>query len=764
MERMKGLTDIQVKERIEQGNINRVKNKGSNSYGNIIKNNVLTFFNGLNLVLALLVAMVHSYRNMLFVGVVFWNAFIGIVQEIRAKRVLDRMALLLATKATVWRNGKKERIPMEQIVLDDLLLIQSGEQLPVDVSVVSGECEVDESMLTGESDAVHKKEGDKILSGSVVVSGFSECVVIAVGEKSYANQLVKKAKKHQKEKSEIRDALDKIVKILASLVVPLGVLMYMKQSVVMELSQKEAVVRTVASVISMIPDGLVLLSSVVMAVSVVRLSKQKAIVQGLYSVENLARVDVLCLDKTGTITTGEMELSKVIECSDKDWKWALSSYLSAMKDKNATSKALEQGLHLEHHLWEAKEKIAFSSKRKWGAVHFDGKGTFLLGAPEIVLGANYKTYKAQLAKYLEEGMRVLVFAKTEEKVKEEGLPETEAMAFFVLKDKLRANVSETMKYFQEEGVRVLVISGDHPETVSKIAGQAGIADAEMYVDVSETTNDLRELVKQNTVFGRVKPEQKKEIVKALKAEGHVVAMTGDGVNDVLALKEADCSIVMDSGCDVARKVAKVVLKDGEFSVMPQILKEGRRAINNLERSASLFLTKTTFATFLLLFFLFVHSNYPMQPIQMTLIGVLTIGMPAFLLALESNHDIVTGKFINKVFLRAIPTGILAILNVGVLNICKVKGVLLPEIMSTMTVFSVAMANVTLLSQLCRPWKWWKIVMMTISIGGFVFAEVFFRNIFFLKEISRNELMIILFIGIMDFILLFLRKKISGLKK
>lgn len=750
-----GLSQKEVEQRIKQGKVNGSVNRTSKTYGEIIRENVFTFFNGLNVMLAAAILYVHSYRNLLFMGVVLWNTGIGIVQEIRTKRLLDKMALLLESKVKVWRDRKLCSVDTSRLVMDDVVEFHAGEQVCVDGCILEGNCEVDESMLTGESEPVKKQAGDSLIGGCHLVSGQVTMKVTAVGMDCYANQIMMRAKTMKKNKSEIADSLEKIIKLLSVVIVPLGIAMYIKQRYSLHLSQTDAVVKTVASMISMIPDGLVLLSSLVMAVGVFRLSRKKAIVQDLYSIESLARVDVMCLDKTGTITEGTMEVEETIAIQEaKMGQEAFCAYFHAMQEENATSAAL-RSLVTETIEWNMVDKLAFSSARKWGAVTFEEYGTYVLGAPEQVLGKEIFSYKAIVAPYLQKGRRIVVFGKAAyAEFPENQIGPVKPYFFFVLKDKIRPHAEETFAYFQEQGVRLLLLSGDHPETVSNVGKQAGIMDADNYMDATTLTSseELACAVKNNTVFGRVTPEQKKEIVKTLQEQGHVVAMTGDGVNDVLALKEADCSIVMDTGCDVARKTAKVILEQSDFSVVPDVLKEGRRAINNLQRSATLFLTKTTFSTLLMILFLTIHMSYPMQPIQMTLISSITIGFPAFLLALEPNVSVVRGSFIKKVLSRAVPTGMLALVHVSLIVWICSRWNCAETVRTTMTVMGVALANVFLLLHLCHPWNKKKIIMVVGVIGVFLGAIVWLEPIFMMHLPPVRCLCFLLGLAGMDFVL------------
>lgn len=750
----KGLSKPEVEERIARGEVNKNCDIATKSYKEIVREHVFTYFNFLNTSLAVCVALVHSYRNMLFLGVVFWNAIIGIIQEIRAKKVIDKMNILMESKVKVWRAGKQISLSTTDIVIDDRIVIESGEQVCADVKVAEGSCEVDESMLTGESDPIEKYPGDTILSGSHLTSGVVEAVVFAVGENNYANTIVKAAKAHKNTKSEIKDSIDKIIKVISVVVLPLGGMMFVKQWQILGLPLKDAVVKTVAAVVSMIPDGLVLLASGVMAISVVRLSKKNAIVEELFSIENLARVDVLCLDKTGTITEGRMNLETVISTGNGEYEQALREYVGAVKDDNATMLAIIEKYE-KSGTWQPEKVIAFSSSRKWGAVDFGGHGSYLLGAPDVLLGEQYGLYKEKLKQAIEQGRRIVVFGRTEEEIGREQLPEhITPLVFLILEDCIRENARETLEYFQKQGVSLKLISGDNVETVMQIAKRAGVANADMGID-ARTIRDkkaMEEAVEKYTVFGRTLPEQKKELVSALQRKGHIVGMTGDGVNDVLALKEADCSIVMDTGCDVARKTAKVVLVGSDFSTIPKVLEEGRRAINNLERSATLFLNKTTLASLIIFVFLFLNVAYPLQPIQFTLINSITIGIPAFLLALEPNFDLVTGQFFKKVSRTAVPAGFVAVLNMGIMVGVSTCLKFDETLISTLTVIGVAMANFFLLFFICKPWSRKRMAIVAGLIGVFWLAVRFAGKVFLFAGLTIPAILLVAAVAGIDAVL------------
>lgn len=750
----KGLSKKEVEERITHGDVNGNCDIATKTYKEIVKEHVFTYFNFLNISLAVCVAFVHSYRNMLFLGVVFWNALIGIIQGVRAKKVIDKMNILMESKVKVWRDGEQVLLSTKEVVKDDLVIFESGEQVCADVKVVEGMCEVDESMLTGESDPVAKYPEDTMLSGSHLTSGTVEARVYAVGENNYANTIVKAAKAHKKTKSEIKDSIDKIIKVISMVVLPLGILMFLKQWMVLDLSLKDAVVKTVASMVSMIPDGLVLLASGVMAISIVKLSKENAIVEELFSIESLARVDVLCLDKTGTITEGRMNLEAVISADNGEFEQPLREYVGAARDENATMQAIKKKYE-ESTVWDVQEVIPFSSKRKWGAIAFDNNENYILGAPEILLGREYELYKERLGNYIEQGRRIVVFGKEEEKIDRESLPEhIMPLAFLVLEDCIRKNAKETLEYFQKQGVSLKLISGDNVDTVMQIAKRAGLSGFDKGIDARtiDSREALEEAAEKYTIFGRTSPEQKKELVQALQRKGHIVGMTGDGVNDVLALKEADCSIVMDSGCDVARKTAKVVLVGSDFSAIPKVLEEGRRAINNLERSATLFLNKTTLAVLILFVFLFLNVAYPLQPIQFTLINAITIGIPAFLLALEPNYDLVTGQFFKKVCKTAVPAGFLSVLNMAIIIGVSKYFSYSETLISTLAVLGVVIANFFLLLYICKPWNRKRMILIGGLIGLFCFLAYWGAEWFMFTRLSMSAKILIAAVAGMDMIL------------
>lgn len=766
----KGLTSIQVKERISKGLENGNYSVPTKSILQIIRNNICTLFNLLNFALAFWVLLVHSYKNMLFMGVIFCNVVIGIVQEIRAKKVMDRLAVVAAPKAKVLRDGKTQEIVLEHLVLDDLCILKRGDQICADSQIVSGECEVDESLLTGEIDPIFKSKGDSLLSGSFVVSGEVEAQVIHVGADNYAYKIVRDAKQYKKTKSEMLSSINTIIRIVAICIVPFAAILFLKQYSMTEQVMDRAVVGTVAAVVAMIPEGLVLLMSVVLSVSVIRLSKKNTLVQDLYCIETLARVDVLCLDKTGTITEGKMQLDNVIlfpvsgfttEQRQARVGDVLCAMMQTLSDDNPTYYAVKERFCEPSH-WKAEFTLPFSSEKKWSLASFRNKGTYVLGAAEFILGREADSYQKHLNAYAKDGYRVLLLAASDEVLtkrkytKTKKLPKKiDPLAFLLLSDKIRPEAEETFKYFAKEGVELKIISGDHPITVAGIAKRTGLKGSDSFVDATTliTDEELALAASKYTVFGRVTPYQKLGLIKALKEQGHTVGMTGDGVNDVLALREADCSVAMQAGSDAARNVSKLVLLDSNFASMPQIVAEGRRAINNLERSAALFLEKTVYAFLLATIFLFINLPYPFAPIQLTLISGLTIGIPSFLLALEPNIKRVEGHFLKNVMRTAIPGGLLIVANIlFVLIMGYVRNTPIEQT-STVATFVTAIVSFFVMFKISQPWNLYRASIFFGLIGAFLIAVFFIPNLFNIVKLNVSILLVLLGQGVASALLL-----------
>ena len=733
---MTGLTNEEVQERIAQGQVNNNENPNTRTYKQIILENTLTFFNFLNLVLLVLVLLVGSYKNSMFVGIIFINTVIGIIQEIRAKKTIDKLAILTESKTVVLREGKKWKISTEKLVVDDLIFLKAGEQVPADAKILEGNLEVNESLLTGEADNLPKNPGDELFSGSFVTAGQACCQIIHVGSDNYASRITSEAKEFKRHNSELRNSLNAILKVISIIIVPLGAMLFYKQYYFVGDSIRDSVVNMVAAVLGMIPEGLVLLTSVALTLGALKLAQKKTLVQELYCIETLARVDTLCLDKTGTITEGTMCVESVEsyppvyeEISDEasgnktepgEWnndgtkssdpiegsaaaeasavsaaeaiakedgssillpqeesetgaekhrqedtakireiEHIMGNLLSVLKDQNATADALRarfkvvQDMELDH-------VIPFSSDRKYSGAAFKDAGTYLMGAAQFLFPEGNPELMEYCGSFAEEGLRVLVVAHSENVNEGTEIPEElEPVGLLLLTDVIRAEAPDTLAYFESQGVDLKVISGDDPVTVSAIAKRAGLKNAEQYVDATTITTqeEMDEAVATYSVFGRVTPQQKQAMVKSLQAQKHTVAMTGDGVNDVLALKEADCSIAMAEGSDAAKNIANVVLLDSNFAAMPEIVNQGRRVVNNIRTAASMFLIKTIFSVLLSLITIFFGDSYPFEPIQMSLISACAVGIPTFLLAQENNYEKIDHTFLRHVFMNAFPAAV-----------------------------------------------------------------------------------------------------------
>ena len=686
---MTGLTDEQVNARIAEGKVNADEKPNTRTYKQIVRENTLTFFNFLNLVLLVLVLLVGSYKNAFFVCIIIINTLIGIAQEIRAKKTIDKLAILTARKSVVIREGQKWTVPTEELVLDDVVCLKTGDQVPADACILEGSLEVNESLLTGESDNLPKSEGDELFSGSFVTSGEACCQIIHVGKDNYAAQITSEAKEFKRHNSELKNSLNAILKVISIIIVPLGALLFYKQYYIVGDTFRDSVVSMVAGVLGMIPEGLVLLTSVALTLGALVLANKKTLVQELYCIETLARVDTLCLDKTGTITEGTMCVERVepyvstgrVETAATESESAesteaevqvqtdsafmeeidviMGNMMYVLKDQNATIDALrkrfpaKQDMTLEH-------VIPFSSDRKYSGAVFEEKGTYLMGAAQFLFPEDNEELTEKCQAYAEEGLRVLVLAHSSQNAEGTELPEgLEPLALMLLTDVIREEAPDTLAFFDSQEVDLKVISGDDPVTVAAIARRAGLKNADSYVDATTLTTEeeLQDAVAQYSVFGRVTPQQKKAMVQALQSQGHTVAMTGDGVNDVLALKEADCSIAMAQGSDAAKNIANVVLLDSNFASMPHIVNQGRRVVNNIRTAASMFLIKTMFSVMLSLLTIFFGNAYPFEPIQMSLISACAVGIPTFLLAQENNYEKIDHTFLRHVFINAFPAAI-----------------------------------------------------------------------------------------------------------
>ena len=749
-----GLSTDQINQRKKDNLVNNDTTVPTKTIPRIFFENIVTLFNILNILLAIAILCVGSYKNLLFMGVIICNTLIGTFQEIRAKKAVDRLSLISSTKVNVVRNSKIEHIPIKELVLDDIVYLKNGNQIVSDCIVVDGKCEVNESLLTGESDPITKKKGDMLLSGSFIVSGSCKAKIEHIGNQNYAAKISNDAKYIKKVNSEIMYTLNLIIKIISFIIIPLGIMLFYKQfNIVESNTYQNAIVHTVAALIGMIPEGLILLTSTVLAVGVIRLSKQKVLVQELYCIETLARVDTLCLDKTGTITDGNMEVINTVEI-DKSFSnkinEIMSSMVYALNDNNPTFNAIRDKFGNKK-VYDAIKSVPFSSEKKWSGVYFKNEGSFILGAAEFILNNNISEIEDELKEYTSKN-RVLILAHSNNDFNGEDIPkDTYPIAFIIINDKIRKQAKETLKYFKEQGVNIKIISGDNVLTVSNVAKAAGLDNADNYIDATtlENDEDLKQAAQKYSVFGRVTPQQKKKLIVALKDQGHTVAMTGDGVNDVLALKEADCSVAMASGSDAARNVSQLVLLNSCFDSMPKVVAEGRRSINNIQRSASLFLVKTLYSLLLSILFIFINMPYPFMPIQMTLISMFTIGIPSFILALEPNNERIKGNFFINIISKSIPAAISVVLNIlSVILATNIFKLSIEEFL-TISVILTGYTGLLLLFKISLPLNNIRKVLIILMSSGFAAGIIFGREIFSLALLNAKSLFILIFLLILS---------------
>ena len=762
-----GLTDEEVRQRVEEGFTNRTDISTDKTTKEIVVSNVFTYFNLIFLVITILLIMVGSFRNLTFLPIIIGNTVIGIVQEIRAKKTLEKMSLLNAPHADVIRNGSVKQISTEELVKDDVILLTAGKQICADAVVISGNIQVNESLLTGEADEVEKTEGSTLMSGSFVVSGECYARLEKVGNESYISKLSLEAKSMGgKEQSEMIRSINLIVKWVGIVIIPIGLILFWQSHFVNGESITKSVTSTVAAIIGMIPEGLYLLTTVALALSTMKLARKKVLLHDMKSIETLARVDVLCVDKTGTITEPDMKLKEIFLCKNSgadgtqtaltldELKSLILDYANASVDNNATMLALKayaadtltnntSALHRT-----AVSQQAFSSSLKYGSVTFSD-GTYLLGAPEFIMHEGFARIEEEIIPYADKGDRVLLFARYDGENVENGINgSVTPLGFVALANPIRENAVKTFEYFKSQGVAIKVISGDNPRTVSRIAIQAGIESAESFVDAAtlDTEDKIADAVNKYTVFGRVTPKQKKQLVKALQAKGHTVAMTGDGVNDILAMKDADCSVAMASGSEAAAQAAQVVLLDSDFAHMPDVVYEGRRVVNNIQRSASLFLVKNIFSLLLSLFSVILMVTYPLEPAQVSLISMFTIGVPGFLLALEQNKDRIKGHFITNVMLKALPGGLTDVIAVGALVVCGEVFCISDASIGTIATLVLSVVGFMILFKISEPLNGMKYAVIIGNIAGLVFSGFFLKKLFALTDLSNICILLMIVFG------------------
>lgn len=744
-----GLTAQQVLERMENGYGNEPVEPPTKTVGQIVRSNVFTYFNIVFFLLAICVIAVGSWANLTFMPVVFSNMIIGIIQELRSKKILDKLSIISTPKAIVLRDGTKNTLGVNDCVRDDIAIFTMGNQIFADAVVVEGECLVNEALMTGEADEIKKSVGDELMSGSFVVSGTVKARLVRVGKESYVSRLTLESKKSNgKKQSEMMRSLTSLVKWIGIALIPIGTLMAIKEIVWLGRPMREGVVSTVGALVGMIPEGLYLLTSLALVAAVIRLAQRKTLVHDMNCIETLARVDTLCVDKTGTITENKMVVEDIcLLCEDRfvedDIRMIMSDYVYAMQDDNDTMAALRR-YFTDKKNQDAVETLPFTSSKKYGGVSFHEDEVYILGAPDVILGDRYDEYRDKIDFYSKKGARVLLLALYDGKLSDESLTsDIMPLALVLLANKIRKNAEATFRYFAEQGVAIKVISGDNAMTVSEVARRAGIENAEKYIDARELQNDrdLRRAAEEYTVFGRVTPNQKRLLVRAMKAAGHTVAMTGDGVNDVLALKEADCGVAMASGSDVACQVSHIVLLNSDFASMPSVVMEGRRVINNIQRSASLYLVKNIFSFFMAIISLIFTMPYPLTPSQLSLISSMTIGYPSFVLAMEPNGGQVRGKFLRNVLIRSLPGGLS--------NIILIIGVMLfyyafdlPDaFMSTICAYTMTVVGLLVLVDVSKPFNKLRLALIISDIVAVLFCVIFMKDLFTLTKLDNSSFLV-----------------------
>ena len=746
-----GLTSEEVRERIDKGLTNHTDISTQKTVGQIVKSNLLTYFNLIFLILTVLLCIVGSFRNLTFLPVIIGNTVIGIFQELRAKKTLDKMSMLNAPHSIVVRDGEQQQIQSEELVKDDIIILAAGNQICADATVLSGSISVNEALLTGESDEIKKKSGDGLMSGSFVVSGQCYAKLDKVGNESYISQLTAQAKAMgDGEQSEMIRYINKLVKWVGIIIIPVGIILFCQAYIMNGETFKKSVVSMVAAVLGMIPEGLYLLTTVALALSTIRLAKKQVLLHDMKSIETLARVDVLCVDKTGTITEPGMQVTELVisaRCGDAEmdkraFAHLLADYSAVIEDNNATMEAIRAYVdknEIEKGSRTLLKTQPFTSANKYSKVSFV-EGDYMLGAPEFIMKDRYDEISEEIEEYQSKGYRVLLMAESgnDSSGLEKSFGGISPIGYIVLSNPIRENAESTFTYFKEQGVAIKVISGDNPATVSEVAKRAGIDGAEAYVDASTLASekDIAEAVDKYTVFGRVTPKQKQLIVRALQKQKHTVAMTGDGVNDILAMKDADCSIAMASGSEAAAQAAQTVLLDSDFGRMPYVVYEGRQVVNNIQRSASLFLVKNIFSLLMAIFSAVFAITYPLEPSQISLISMFTIGLPGFLLALEPNRNRIEGNFMANVMLKALPAGLTDVLSVGALVICGQVFNLPSEDIATAGTMLLAVVGFMIIIKISHPFNKMKYGVLIINIVGLLFCGLFLGKLFAIESISN----------------------------
>lgn len=755
-----GLTEAEVLERKEKGQVNIIEEKTVKSNWEIIAGNVFTLFNLYNFLIAIALMSVGAYSNLAFILIIILNISIGSFQEIHAKNMVAKLSVLTVSKVDVIRNGRETSIGVDEVVLDDITILNMGNQISSDSVVIDGKIEVNESLLTGESDTIVKMPGDKLFSGSYVVSGKCYAKVEKVGKDNFAAEITLKSKKHKKVNSELLSSMRKVTRLTSFIIIPVGALLFIQAFFFRDQVIKSSVVTTAAALLGMLPKGLVLLISISLATGVIKLAKKKVLVQDLYSVETLAHVDTLCLDKTGTITEGKMKVSNVEIFNDKimpiSIEQALSAFVNEIGDNNGTFQALKEHFNGNDN-FEVDHKNQFSSERKWSSISFKGIGSIIVGAPERLMAKSSFEMKENMIEAQKQGKRVLLVGFSKDVV-EDVLPEIEIIAAIELADPLRKNAKEMLGFFKGEGVTVKIISGDNPLTVSSIAKQAGLEEYESYIDLSTIKSDdeIVDLVDKYSIFARVSPNQKSLLVQALQAKGHTVAMTGDGVNDVIALRQADCSITLPEASDVAKQVSQIVLLNSDFSVLKDVLMEGRRVVNNITNVATIFFIKTLYSVILSILNIITCTAFPFMPIQITLVDLAIEGYTSFFISFEPNGKQIKEKFLKSVLKNSFPYSAVIIINIICLYfLSPAVGIAEPK-MTTLMYYMIGFTSILAVVRVCRPFNKMRVFLCTTTAIGFFAATILFRNLLHLSKLGIQELTVFLIMAILSTILILIK--------
>lgn len=768
-EKYKGLSTVEVEELTKQGKVNVSDNNNLKSNWQIIKDNVFTLFNLYNLIIAIALLLVGAYTNTFFFLIITINVLIGIIQEIHGKNLVKKLSILTASKTTVIRDGKAQEIEIEKVVLGDTILLKQGDQIPSDSYVIDGEIEVNEALLTGESDLILKGQEDKLLSGSYVVSGKCYAVVEKVGEDNFANQIISATKKHKDNNSELINSMKKVTKFTSFVIIPVGVILFIQAYFIRETVLPESVIATAAALLGMLPKGLVLLITIALESGVIKLAKKEVLVQELYSIESLAHIDTICLDKTGTITQGKMKVSEVKLYDEailpKPFNDMMVAFVNGMDDTNSTFKAMKN--HFKGDInYEKIDNVPFSSERKWSAISFKEEGSVIVGAPERLFEKSDSKMPERILELQKDGKRVLAIGYSKEQVKDDELPKLDVVASVILEDPLRRNAKEMLGYFKEQGVDVKIISGDNALTVSNIAKRAGLEDYESYIDLSTISTDAEivNLVDRYSIFARVLPHQKSIIVKALQAKNHKVAMTGDGVNDVIALRESDCSITLPDASDAAKQVSQIVLLNSDFSVLKDVLMEGRRVVNNITNVARIFFIKTIYSVLLSLFCIITNTAFPFIPIQITLIDLVIEGYTSFFITFEKNQKPITGAFLPTALTNAAPFAIVIMFNIIILTfIGNVIGID-QGTLTTMMYILIGFVSILAVQEVCTPFTKVHAFLFTTTAIGFYVAALLFHRLLELSPVPRQEIVITLVFAVISYLLIYIKRKVYKKKQ